>query len=440
MLLWMLLLGCEGGPDTGPIEACVGAEVGALRFRDCAPENLLMISIDTTRRDHLGWFSRGAETPFLDAWLAGAVVLEDHASCSNWTYHALSCVLGGVSAVDQGWVPRGEKEHMAPIPDEQVWLAERLRSEGFDTTLISSNPLFSWSWNTDAGYDISNYLGTVSAEEVITLGLEHLDRVLHGDDRWFLHLHLMDPHTPYAPPAEFLTGLEELDPIGWDLDDEDAYKALSDAWPSLAPEDQALIAAHIDVRYRGAIAYVDHTLSEFWAHEDVQAALDDTLVVLWTDHGEQFYEHGASGHGHQLYQEESSALAAFVARGLDPLRHTGPTSHLDLRPTIVESLGLTPDHDASGDIVGTRDPAEPRFLLAATRQGPVQAVISDGSRLHYEWNGQRSLHDLSTDPTEAVDLYDAEDGTTQALWALLEPEVDRVRSLLPEHEPVEPGP
>ena len=194
------------------------------------------------------------------------------------------------------------------------------------------------------------------------------------------------------------------------------------------------------MRYQGALRYLDDTLATLMADETVQAALEDTLVVLWTDHGEQFYDHGASGHGHHLFTEENAALAAFAGSGLAPQRWTAPTSLLDLQPTILAALGLAPATVASGWQLGERDPDAPRYLLASTRQGPVQAIKTPSETLHYEWSGERSFYDRAADPAETLDLYDSQDDRVIALWELLEAEMLRVEALIPDQTPVSPGP
>ncbi len=164
-------------------------------------------------------------------------------------------------------------------------------------------------------------------------------------------------------------------------------------------------------------------------------------MVIWTDHGEQFREHGEQGHTHTLYQEESAALALFHSAGLAPGIWEGPTTHIDLLPTIFQALALTPtETDLSGVVLGDRTDSDPRFLAAATRNTLVQAVEQGPWKLHYRWDdGSLTLHDDQADSAELTDVAASHPDQVDALWALLEPEVIALEALAPDLTPAVPA-
>ena len=121
MALLLLVASCTKGPESAP--------------------NVLLISIDTLRRDALGRYG-GAETPFLDGLLAGGVPLDDHRSCSNWTLDAMTCVLSGRYAWDLDYAPSAgtalnEGRDVGGLPEGVELLADHLRAAGFDTALAT---------------------------------------------------------------------------------------------------------------------------------------------------------------------------------------------------------------------------------------------------------------------------------------------------------------
>src|SRR5262245_57634448 len=90
--------------DSGTITTDDGKiSVGSLVFDEGPPRNILAISLDPTRRDWIGRFNGGTDTPNLDAWLDGAYVLDNHRSCSNWTAWSMTCVISGRNPMENGF-------------------------------------------------------------------------------------------------------------------------------------------------------------------------------------------------------------------------------------------------------------------------------------------------------------------------------------------------
>ena len=146
----LLGLGCSRGPETAtspvlaePAEVDSGSQ--ALRFSGNRPRNVLMISIDTLRRDAIGRYGAEASTPQLDGLLAGGVALDDLQSCSNWTVPAFYCALGGFSLHALGsdaWVGRMDFDSgVNGLPERFPWLPKLLRGHGYFTAGVFGNPI-----------------------------------------------------------------------------------------------------------------------------------------------------------------------------------------------------------------------------------------------------------------------------------------------------------
>jgi len=428
LLLLTLSTGCVA-PDEPSLPE------GALRFAGGPPRRLLMLSIDTLRRDAVGRYGSAGEsdTPFLDGLIGGGVALDDHVSCSSWTYPSMLCALSGRSTTDIGFEPLHDPAgEPLPLPDGQVeLLADQLGRAGFDTALVSTNPFIHDSFGMTSGYRQRVLDTSLDAAGVVDHGLDLLDGV--DRERWLLHLHFVDPHSPYDPPEAYLDGLDDLPPIGVDLTSYPAVEALADTWTSLPPDEVDAIEAHARLRYAGLARYVDDQIARLFSELDASGALDGTLVWLMTDHGEQFWEHDALGHGVSLYREENAAVAVFWSPDLIPGVWSSPTTHADLLPTALTALelDLLP---TTGAPVGYAPPSRPLLAQIYQRGVTRQAVIQGGDKLIFDWAGIWWLYTVG-DPGETRNHITEDPVRAAELWALLRPETEALQALYPDYAP-----
>lgn len=418
-------LGCAGPPEAPP---------------EPAARNLLMIAIDTLRRDHVSRYDPAGRdlTPFLDARMAEGVVADRHRSCSNWTFPAVACALSGRPEVELGQVPRllGLVERW---DDGITFLPDALEAAGFETTFTSGNGYLLPELGLTEPYDRATFVDHGVAQALIDASLPDHAAALaaHPEARWAWHLHLMEPHTPYAPPAAYREGEAALDPVPYDLDaTEGHYTATEDLWPAMTPDEQALLAAHLAVRYEGEVRWLDDQLRALWTELDGRGWLDDTLVVVWSDHGEQFWEHGHQAHGYQLLPEENDAIFFTWTRGGAPDAVSLPTSHVDVLPTTLAGLGLAVPPEVAGLPLAEVRADRPTFAATRGRAGTMQAVDRHQKRLVVHWSGQASWFDLAADPGATVDRFDPSDPEVQAAWALLAPVVRAADALVADESAV----
>jgi arylsulfatase A-like enzyme len=444
-LLALAVVGCAGSDPVIDLTPADGPPTGgALSFLGERPRNVVVISMDTTRRDKLALYGGDpALMPFLNSMAEQGVTLDRHVSCSNWTMPSVSCIQTGKDNLDMGFVPRLQSDARGPLPRDTETIATWLGDAGYYTVLASGNSWFSSEWNTDAGFEWSFPASTGNATKLLWHGLWPLllARVTGRAPQFYLHLHLVEPHASYNPPDDYLDGLDDLPPIDVDLTVKDDHYDVKADWPDMTPEEQALLEAHLRVRYDGELAYMDDQIEAIWTHLGELGLLRDTLVVFWTDHGEEFWEHGNQTHAYTLNTEENDALAIFWASNIEPARWQEPTGHVDVAPTILAALDLPIPEGLTGYPVGEAPPDRPLFGLAAGKIGVYQSVIQGGRKLMYGWNGsQKAFYLTDDDPDELVDLYDPEDPDVLELWELLLPEVERAQALIPEYTATSPGP
>ncbi len=420
--------------DTSPPEPSP-----ALRFSGPRPTNVLLISIDTTRRDQLGIYAGLDTTPNLDRVLSDGLVLDAHRSCANWTAPSMLCVLTGRSPLDSDYWPTGVYDaygdaRVPGIPFGQPTLASLLAAQGYATGLVTANPVLSAN-NTGAiieGYDDVELWGWYSVRDVAPAGERLVERLAATGQPWYAHVHFIDPHGSYAAPREYSYELDTIDPdyeFPWDVTDAYQVYTLMASWGSLSPDERAIAREYLLAVYRGELRYWDEYFGTFWSRLDSAGLLDDTLVVFVSDHGEQFGEHLGFQHGKMLFPEENATLAAFWARDLEAGRWTGGTTHQDLSPTVLDALGIEPNPEHTGTIVGLAED-RPRFPFCYLPGycDPMMSVVTDTHQLVYFFDGRRYLYDLRVDPSATDNLWSEGEPDSEALWGLLRPEVDAVQA------------
>jgi arylsulfatase A-like enzyme len=381
-----------------------GHDVGATR-------NLVLVSLDTLRPDRLGCYGYGRPTsPAIDARLAarGTVFTRAYA-----TYPGTG---GSHASILTGLYPCAVVPDLAqPIHPNAATLAELLRVTGYETAAFTEDGYVIASHGFARGFgtfvESTSVLITEPTGQADVTFARGLEWVRTRRTPWFVFLHTYQVHDPYAPPPGFL---ERVHGDG-------AADTSSSA------------------RYDAEVRYTDELLGKFLDGLDRSGMADDTLIVVLSDHGEQFGEHGLTLHGNSLYDTLLHVPLILSAPRLVPegRRIDTPVSMVDIVPTVLDLLGLAPTRWANGvSLVPLLrgDPLPPRPLYASlnitqqisVREPPFKWIMSRGT-------GQVRRFDLHSDPGEQHDLGPPPTGVDPALLA----RYDEACSMLPKNEPGE---
>ncbi|HVR96413.1 MAG TPA: sulfatase [Thermoanaerobaculia bacterium] len=385
--------------------------------QDAHPRNVLFILVDTLRADHLGVYGYGRDTsPNLDALAREAVLFADARSQASCTFPSVNSILTSRYTA----VFLGQPDKTMGIPQGVPPLAEILRGRGYRTAAVSASPVVRKSpsrFNPTGGYDrgferFHEDCLWKPAECVNRAALEQLNALNTDDGRpFFLYLHYMDPHGPYAPPAEYARrfAISEPDkkfirdgnpnPIGDML-----YKGAPD--PGVTPAD----LQHLVDLYDDEISYFDTRLAELIAALRESGRLDDTVLVLASDHGEEFLEHGHIKHCRTLFDTSVKVPLLMKVPGVGASAVPHPVENVDIVPTLLDYLGIdTAGLTLEGEslrplIEGEAPPPESGGHQLAS-QGPWRSVADDRFKLIQDLAaGSFALYDLDADPGETTDV------------------------------------
>jgi arylsulfatase A-like enzyme len=453
-----MLIGCGGGDtssgDTsGTEESGVVTETGetgetnttdvpVLHLSGDAPSNLLIVSVDTLRADFTYGGISDHNTPFLQQLMTDSLVLEEHVSCANWTVASLYCMLTGRTTEQIGVHPLSNK--MLRMPGREVTMAELFQQAGHTTSLISANPLFTESLGLTQGFDVVQVGAAVPADTLTTMGIELIEQQMATTDGngWFTQIHYYDPHGGYNPPAEYLGDTSDLASIPYDITTNDGLRMLRADEAGFSREDILLIREHLTRYYGGEVRFLDHELSRLFEVLDSMGALDDTLVLFVSDHGEQLLEHGAAEHLRNLFREEIHVPAFFWMKDQRLARGAWPevTSHQDLLPSVLNLFDIVSDDiEFDGAVVGEASSDRVTVSIHGVAQGSAVLGRLGQHELIYRWDGGLELYDLNSDPEELVNLYQPQDlSIVDQIWPHVESTANAISEIAKLDPPVVP--
>lgn len=387
-------------------------ELRALSSRPAT--NVLFVLVDTLRADHLGSYGYTRDTsPTLDRLASTGIRFADHMAQSSWTKTSMASLW---TSLYPGRV--GVLRAQDVLPAEARMPAERLREKGYRTVALWRNGWVAPTFGFEQGFE--SYVSPRPGPPIASLRRENpgikltgndfdivdsMEEFLRtpGDEPWFLYAHLMDVHQYAADMRSSLFGSRYLD------------------------------------AYDNSIHFVDRAIERMLALLDDRDLRSRTIVVVASDHGEAFGEHGFEGHARDLHAEVTRTpwIIGLPFRLASPLAIQVPTQNVDLWPTLFELLGIDFEPEAvdgrsvMAEILSAAEAGpSPRAREAVDRvrvahldgnwgkteqpPRPLVAASHQGFRLLHAPSGDM-LFETDSDRGERIDLLAREPGVAQGL-------------------------
>jgi arylsulfatase A-like enzyme len=361
-------------------------------------DNVVLVSIDTLRADRLGCY--GAErdlTPNLDALATEGAVFERAYAASPWTLPSHASLFASEWPHATGVGTYDEPGHLVP---EVVTLAEVLSEAGLSTMGFTGGGYLSEAFGLGRGFDFfGGQLERSSMAEIVRRAGSWLET--RDEDRpFFLFLHTWEAHQ-YEPPDTFRE--RWVRPYRGPLTRVDSMPLFlqQNRWQTRGePLSDADLRYASDL-YDACIASVDHEIGRLFERLRALGLLERTLVVVTSDHGEEFLEHGNTGHGYTLYEENVRVPLLLSHASLTGRRVARPVSLVDLAPTIAALLGIETPSAWRGEGLLEEDSEGAVCFLGAAHRPLVGAVDGEG-KVVVATERARSFeaYRLDTDPAE----------------------------------------
>ncbi len=311
--------------------------------------NILLIGIDSLRADHMSCYGYPKlTTPHIDRFAQGGTLFERTYSAYIPTTSGYGSMLTGMDVFNTQMVAL---RHKGPLRPEVATLAEIVKAEGYNTTCVGfrGNPAARGfdTYLDYAGWGSWNEGRSPKAENLNAVTIPELNRLAKEKAPFFLFLRHMDPHAPYLPPAPFERMFyhgNECNPRNHSMDPVMAFKPFRDffaTWmpPGITDKD------YVIAQYDGAVAYMDAAIQTILNAVETLGLLDNTIVVINSDHGETLYDHDCYFDHHGLYDQTLHVPLILHYPGKVPAgkRVSGFNRHQELVPTLLELAGIETD-------------------------------------------------------------------------------------------------
>lgn len=432
-------------PSAAPAPAAPKTSKATPERKTRTAVDLVLVSIDTLRRDHLPVYGYAQPTsPTLLRLARDSVVFDTAIAQHTNTAPSHATMFTGLYPTGHGIVRNGIE-----LASGRVTLAERLKEKGYRTGGFVSG----WSLTRHTGlqrgfeiYDDRFSRSRRPGSETWRLARAWLNEVARGEEPFFLFFHMFEPHWPYDPQASLVKRFLPPEARAGELLTTPSREGMPGLLDRIRPKLGPAEIAEYVARYDAEILVADRLVGQLILELEKLGRFEDALVVVTADHGETLFERAwVTDHGARAYDEQIRVpLVIRLPRGdRGGTRIAEQVEHLDLLPTVLEALGLPAPPELPGRSLvpfargtGTLDPRPafsnarpepervPEIRAKLTKSGLISSVRAPPYKLiEYplrDGGWHRQLFDLEKDPAERVDLASKERARADELHALLE--------------------
>lgn len=392
-------------------------------------KNIILLTIDSLRKDVLGCYGdQCGLSPFIDSIQEKSIRFTKAHSIGPYTQAAFPGILTSSYYLEYG------RQKM--LSSKRVLISEVLKKAGITTAAFHSNPYlsgyFQWNRGWDFFYDsmqdeVDNKVPYIKAKAINQKVAAWLP--LHFTRPFFLWIHYMDVHEPYVPEKKYIDLVDPTLHVNMD----DMMKLFSEVLLKRDTSDPNMVKV-LKTLYRAHVREVDDSVRDIFDKLKEWDVLNDTLVMITSDHGDEFGEHGGLSHDGKMFSE----LVNIPLILYDPSREKGMecdllVSNIDIPPTIVHLFGLEsvakfegsslfplpnyPNNGVLGEAVekfGRHEKGD-EMEVHYYREGDIKII-------YHERNNSWELYDLASDPKERENIIE----THTAAIAMKNKIMDRV--------------
>lgn len=404
MVLWALL-GCFGSGSVTPVPDAKPTPADA--------PNVIFLSLDTVRADRLTPYGYERDTtPFLQSLAERGVIFTDSYAQAPMTTPSHAAMFSGMHLFEHHTFKTSHR-----LPGSIQTLAETFQANGYTTFARASSVRFHPSIDFDQGFDdYKAYWDIRKNARSRRIISEFLDFAAQQDSApVFAFVHLFDPHAPYNTPEPFVSTWTEIRTDFPAIQSVDYVRTHREPDKAYEPDD----LRYIQDLYDGGLRFTDHQVEQMMSKLSIPNGRS-TLLVITSDHGEAFKEHGYLGHSHWLYEEIVRVPLMFVWEGqlTGGQQHDTPAHNIDIYPTLMDLIGLQGPPGLSGRsfaalMRGQAEPAvpvgeglhDPLLLQSNRRDWSILATIN-GQRYKLVKRHKKSpkLYNLTSDPSGFLNI------------------------------------
>jgi arylsulfatase A-like enzyme len=411
--------------------------------------NILLITIDALRADHLSCYGYERTTsPHIDKIAEEGFIFENVIAPSSWTAPSMVSLFTSVYPINHG-VVHGFIKNGKTILNQEVFsheiitLPEILKAHGYTTFGIAANLHLCEQFGFGRGFDYYKCLPW-SPAPVVNKTLSSWRDTIKSSEKFFLWIHYFDPHHFYharKPWIEDYSSRELTQTLNLS---KKTVKQLTDSIPRFKEDHQAL--AHLIALYDSEINYVDYHMGELMQAFELE---ENTLIIITSDHGEEFLDHEMIGHGHNLYTESITVpLIIKLSHGSNKRVKNQHVSLLDIMPTVLSLAHIpSPEQTIGEPLISTTGEVNhmgKRLLFTELERGKdlnLKAVLTEDKKYIYDFSAKNrtflarlkrawekdwrylfnykevieSLFDTKQDPQEYINLINEQSSLGEAL-------------------------
>ena len=392
-------------------------------------QNVILLTIDTLRKDVLGCYgSKDGLTPFLDSIMDKCVIFDNHQSTGPYTQASFPGILASSYFLEYG--------NPINLSPQRTLISEVVKRGGFATAAFHSNPyllgLFGWDRGWDFFYD--------SIEDHVTRMVPYVtgDKITRKASAWlsshtkksgykpfFLWAHYMDVHEPYLPDRKYLNF---IDP-SLDLSKEEMFAMFNNVILPRDISDTAKVAV-LKKLYCAHVIQVDEYVRAILDSLHSLELLDNTTIIITSDHGDEFADHSGLSHDGKMYSELLNVPLIIY----DPQRTTNQrvatyVSGVDISPTIANMFGLKVPDTFHGQPLLPLENYEPRGCFGEAIGKLAHKVKPSDRPVHFYQEGSLrishrieddkwEMYDLSSDPKEQNNIFETNTRSEEMAYKL----------------------